>query len=309
MSPERSDRARSSRLHRVPPAARPATASPRSRFLENDAYRAEREWKRYEGTPQRELFRELRTRFLRRHTASARDALDVGAGPGRFTSALGADGARRVALDLSGAMLRFRPGPPGGPRPSVDAVDRVVGDALAPPFAPRSFDAVALVGNALGFAGEDAERLLSAVEALVRPRGSLIVEIAPGPGERSRYLARLPTGAVGRLFAAPPAAVVPRIVREGFVAEPVRHRSTAFARIDAPSLDARWRSRGWAVEEVLAIAPCLGADPAAIGRVAANARQWERLLAVEEEVGRAPARWGAAAAVLLAARRALGGHN
>ncbi|MGP8077314.1 MAG: class I SAM-dependent methyltransferase [Thermoplasmata archaeon] len=288
----------------VPP--RGSAPSARDRFLATDPYRAEREWKRYEGTPQRDLFRELRLRFLRRHAVASRWVLDVGAGPGRFTPAVGASDARRVALDLSREMLsrvpRTVPGAAGGP---PVALDRVVGDALAPPFPRGSFGEVAVVGNAVGFAGEGSERMLGAVEALVAPGGTLIVEIAPGAGERSRYLGRLPPGTVGRLLAAPPAAVVPRIQREGFTAEPRRHREEEFQRVSVPSLHARWAPPLWELLETVAVAPSLGSDADRIARVRPDAKAWDHLLAVEEEVGRQPARWRSAAAVLVAARRSV----
>ncbi|MFY9717406.1 MAG: class I SAM-dependent methyltransferase [Thermoplasmata archaeon] len=285
-------------------------AGARQRFLDNDAYRAGREWMRYEGTPQRDLFRELRCRFLQRHSADARWVADLGSGPGRFTSALGPEGARRVALDLSREMLTYHP-TPASPRPSDASapLDRVVGDAVAPPLADGAFGAVALLGNAVGFAGGDSERVIEAAERLVSPGGSLIVEIAPGPGERSRYLARLPEGAVGRLLAAPPAAVVPRIEREGFEVEPTRHRSDSFRRWAAKELHRRWQRPGWTILETLSIAPCLGADPVAIARVFADSKARDHLFDVEERVGRSPSRWTSAAAVLTSARRDLRGQN
>jgi SAM-dependent methyltransferase len=292
------------------PAIPPSEAAPRQRFLKNDAYRAGREWMRYEGTPQRDLFRELRRRFLQRHSADALWVADLGAGPGRFTRAMGANGARRVALDLSREMLAYRPAP-SSDRSSVALaeLDRVIGDAVAPPLSDGTFGAVALLGNSVGFAGDDSERVIAAAERLVSPSGTLIVEIAPGPGERSRYLARLPEGAVGRLLAAPIAAVVPRVEREGFEVEPTRHRSESFRRWTARELHARWQREGWTILETLSVAPCLGADPAAVARVFADPKARDHLFEIEERVGRTPARWSSAAAVVTAARRVLRGHN
>jgi SAM-dependent methyltransferase len=316
MSPPQSDDRHPNRPRVRARGGAPAAAAPsnaprtRDRFLSLDAYRAEREWKRYEGTPQRDLFRELRFRFLRRHAVAARWVLDVGAGPGRFTPAVGAAGAHRLALDLSREMLRRIPRAlPPDREGARDAVDAVVGDALSPPFARAAFGEVALVGNAVGFAGGDWGRMLTAAEALVAPGGTLVVEIAPGPGEYSRYLARLPATAVGRLFMAPPAALVPRIVREGFGAEPPRHRSESFERLDARDLGKRWQDRGWEVLETTAVAPCLGPDPLRIARARAAPRSWAHLLEVEEQIGHQPERWASAAAVMVAARRGLGAHD
>lgn len=288
---------------RADPPSRVSSPS-RERFLALDSYRADREWKRYEGTPQRDLFRELRLRFLRRHAVADVWAIDIGSGPGRFTGAVGAAPARRVALDLSREMLvripRTVPADPGGPGVSVE---RVEGDALSPPFVAEAFGEVAVVGNAIGFAGRDAEGMLERAERLVAPGGTLIVEVAPGPGERSRYLRRLPAGSVARLFAAPTAAIVPRIAREGFVAEPRRHREAEFRRFGAEQLHGRWAAKGWELRETVAVAPCLGPDPLRVARIRPDPRAWDHLLSVEEEIGRRSDRWPSAAAVLLAVRR------
>jgi len=284
-----------------------STPSTRERFLATDRYRAEREWNRYEGTPQRDLFRELRERFLRRHPGEGRWAIDLGAGPGRFAPSLGGPDVRRVALDLSGEMLRFRP---SGPVPAPGALlDRVIADALRPPFVAERFGTVALLGNAVGFAGADATRVLESAERLLSPAGTLIAEIAPGPGERSRYLARLPPSAVGRLFEAPPRAIVPRIAREEFVPEPRRHRERGFQRLSAAELLERWRPPRWELRECVAVAPALGPDQDRIARIRPVPKAWAHLLEVEETIGREPDRWPGAAAVLLAVRRVSGSHD
>lgn len=286
---------------RAPTASRPRSAA-HERFLALERDRAVREWRRYEGTPQRELFRDLRDRFLARNARPGGWALDVGSGPGRFLPRLGGAATRRVALDLSLATLRVGRELTGAARDvSTAPAERVRGDALSPPFAPRSFGVVALIGNALGFEASAGERMLSAVEALVAPAGVLLLEIAPGPGERSNYLARLPPTAVRRLLAAPPAAVRPRIEREGFRTEPARHRSAGFRRWTVEELDRRWALRGWARTEAVAVAPALGADPERLEQVARDPRAWARLEELEELLGREPPRWNAAAAVLLAA--------
>jgi len=304
----RSRPARARPAQRPSPKSREAPAAPRSeahgRFLALDSDRALREWRRYEGTPQRDLFRVLRERFLARHAVREGWALDVGSGPGRFTAWLGSGSTRRVALDLSLAMLHVGrdlvASLPGSPSPSVE---RVRADAVRPPFLRGTFREVALVGNALGFEAAAGERMLSAVEELVAPDGVLLLEIAPGSGERSNYLARLPLGAVRRLVVAPARAVLPRIEREGFRAEPVRHRPTSFHRWTVDDLERRWAGRGWKPREVMAVAPALGVDAARLAEVVRDPRAWGRLLELEEELGRRRERWHDAAAVLVAVAR------
>jgi SAM-dependent methyltransferase len=279
--------------------ARPSAAH--ERFLRLDPDRAQREWDRYEGTPQRDLYRTLRERFLARHVGDVPWALDVGSGPGRFLPQLGAHGARLVALDLSETALRLGRRLLGRGR-SVPAaqVERVRGDALRPPFVPRAFGVVAALGNALGFEERAGEGLLATLEGLVARPGRLMLEIAPGPGESSRYLARLPPGAVRRLLAAPVGVVVHRIQREGFRRMPVRHASRAFRRWTAEELVDHWKQDGWSVREVVAVAPALGPEVAALAEVKKDPTAWSRLLEVEEALGAEPSRWPDAAAVLLA---------
>jgi len=299
-APVRSRRGAAGRRRSV--AVEPTPAA-HDRFLRLDRERAEREWRRYEGTPQRELFRELRERFLQRHAQEGRWALDVGSGPGRFLPWLGGPRTGRVALDLSWEMLAAgRDLAPQDRRSPAGSDSRVRGDAVRPPLREQAFAEVALVGNTLGFEAGAGDALLRAVEALLSPGGVLVLEIAPGPGERSRYLGRLPASAVRRLLAAPPAAVRPRLLREGFVREAERHRPRSFRRWSPSELLERWRARGWSIDEVMAVAPALGPDQTRLREVARDRRAWQRLLELEEQLGREPSRWSAAAAVLVAAR-------
>jgi len=282
----------------------PSAASARTRFLHSNRYRVEREWKRYEGTPQRELFRSLRERFILRHAGRVAWAIDIGSGPGRFTRWLGPPGTRTVALDFSRVSLAYlTEWWPRGDR-APPAPDRVRADGGRPPFLPRSFGTVAVLGNSLGFAGSSSDSVLAAASELVAPGGRLLLEFAPGPGERSRYLARLPATAVGRLLEAPIRALLPRIQREGFHAEPVRKSLPGpFRRIAAGPMGDRLREGGWQVLETVAVAPALGPDADRIASVQSHPRAWDHLLELEEEIGRDALRWTSAASVLLAAER------
>lgn len=285
---------------RGPPVGTP----PVQRFRDVDSYRVRREWLRYEGTAQRDLFRILRERFLARHAAQSGWVLDLGSGPGRFLPFAGGAGAQCVAFDVSQEMLRNVPDSwarSGGRGP---VPERVRGNALRPPFERSRWTEVVALGNPLGFAGSDAERLLEIIEELVTPGGTLLLEIAPSSGERSNYLARLPPSSVARLLRSPPLAVLRRLDREGFRAELARRapRET-FRRFSARELHERWRRNGWTVTETLAVAPLLGPDMLRATAVRADPRAWPRLLELEEAAGGRPERWAGAAAVLLAARK------
>ena len=277
-------------------------ASARDRFRTLDRYRVEREWRRYEGTAQRRLWREIRERFLERRAPAGEWTLDLGSGPGRFTPWVGGSGARPIALDVSREMLRALPSYWKARHLRFPAPDRVRGDATHPPFPPGVFAVVLALGNAIGFAEASSDRLLGAAMKLVRPGGTLLLEIAPGPGERSRYLTRLPVASVGRLVRAPVAALLPRIEREGFAPErPRRREAGAFRRVSATDLVRRLEGVGWTVSEVLAVAPALGPDPERIRACASDPKAWGHLLQLEEAAGHEPERWVRAAAVLVAA--------
>ncbi len=297
--------ARSSRRRLERPTGSADGAVPaRSRFLAADRYRAEREWNRYSGTAQRDLFRILRERFLERNRVAAGWALDAGSGPGRFTARLASGDGRTVALDLSRVALQLvaekQRQEPGAPR----RPERVRGDALRPPFRTGAFGLVALLGNSLGFAEAAAPQLLKAVGAIVAPGGRLLIEIAPGPGESSNYLRRLPVSSVTRLLRSPVRAVIPRIEREGFDREPARkNRPGPFRRFSVPELAVELDGAGWALREAVAVAPTIGPRSSLAAAIRSDPKAWDHLLAVEEEIGRRPERQRDAAAVLLVAER------
>ncbi len=249
----------------------------------------------------RDLFRELRVRFILRHAATSGRVLDVGAGPGRFSPFLGGKSTHPVLLDLSVEMLR---------RARQDLSTEVLegrefvrGDASSPPFTERSFSLVAALGNLVGHMPQLAWPSLDPLESLVGERGKLLVEIVPGFGERSAYLSRLPPRAVARVLRSPLSLVRGRLVREGFLPVPRRAATDhGFRRLSPASLTGANR-KGWRVEEMMAVAPALGFDPDRLEATRDDPKAWAHLLELEEELGHLPARWENAAAVLVALSR------
>ncbi len=308
MTPRR--RMRSVRLPREAARREPTRRSPRvsvpgsarDRFRSLDAYRVDREWRRYEGNPLRDLFRELRVRFLQRHRPhGAGWSLEVGPGPGRFTPWIGSEAGRRVLLDLSRGMLaRARDLVEGA---ALRVPDLVLGDGLAPPFRADRFHQVTALGNILGFAEEHASRLLEQLLELVSPGGTVLLETAPGSGERSRYLTRFPPSTLPRILVSPLSLLVSRVNNEGF--EPLRAEpgKGGFRRMTEPELLERLAARGFDVVEAAAVAPCLGRAPERLPAVQADPAAWEGLLRLEENLGRVPGRRAHASALLVAAVR------
>ncbi|MCI4335392.1 MAG: class I SAM-dependent methyltransferase [Thermoplasmata archaeon] len=286
---------------------RPAAVElPEQRFRELDSYRVEREWKRYEGTPQRELLLELRVRFLREHPAPVGgDRLELGPGPGRFTPYLAAPGQRIILVDLSREALRQHRVRQTLPATGADyRIERVLGNGRRPPLRDGSFVGVSLLGNLLGFAGPHADELLEAAARLVAPGGLLTVELSAGDGEYSECLHRLPPSAAARLLRAPLRAVLARVARAGFV--PTRTDPTGpgrFRRISIRSADTTLDPLGFQLEAAEAIAPALGGDPERTFACHSDPLAWGHLLELEERLGKVPARWKRATALMAAYRR------
>ncbi|MGI0067245.1 MAG: class I SAM-dependent methyltransferase [Thermoplasmata archaeon] len=280
-----------------PPARRSPAPTAHDRFLELDAYRAQREWFRYEGNALRDLFRQLRGRFLLRHRTRSGWAVDLGAGPGRFTDLIGGPPSRVVQLDLSVEMLREA-------EARREGYHRVRGDVLTPPFPNGRFMEVVLLGNVLGQSGPDAGALLSAAGGLVAPGGRLLLEIVSGHGERSMLLHRLSGERILELLSASDSSALARVEREGF--EPVHGlapREHGFRRLSAAAIQRRLGS-SWRPVEVLAVAPGLGFDASKLEPIRRDPAGWSRLLRLEEELGRRPARWRGSAGLLLSIERA-----
>jgi SAM-dependent methyltransferase len=274
-----------------------------------DRYRVDREWNRYEGTPQRDLFRELRERFLERHPGEGPWGVDIGSGPGRFTAQIAAPGMRLVLLDVSREMLE-RARATARARNLGSTVSAVRGNGLDVPLRAARFATVVALGNPLGFAEARADDFWGAVLPLVAPGGSLLLEAVSGPGESSRYLRRLPPSAVARLLHAPMNLVRARLEREGFREAPAAPSSgSRFRRHRPEELAQRLRAGGFELTEVLSVAPSLGTDAPRLAAIRSDAAAWRRLLELEEAVGREPARWTRAAALLVAARRTASGGS
>lgn len=292
-----------------PPGTRSARthAAPASeaRFKSLDTYRVEREWKRYEGTAQRDLFRTLRFRFLARHPPPVEGPiLEVGPGPGRFSIELLAWRRPMMLLDLSRTMLQKARETLGRVPSSGQPIGFLVGNGRNPPFRPHTFAQVLLLGNLLGFASTSAHELLQRCAELVRPDGQLLLETSPGSGESSRYLHRLPPTVIRRLLRSPLRALVPRVIREGFLPSRSAEKSGKdFRRLTAEEASSWLSKSGFEVGETLSVAPCFGVAREALEMVRPDESGWSRLLELEEEIGSRPDRWDDAASLLVSARK------
>ncbi len=204
------------------PASSRASYRGPARFRHAGAYEVEREWRRYEGTPQRELLRGVRERFLERalRTASeeVRWAAEVGPGPGRFTPLVGQGAERLLLVDLSTPMLRAAAErAEAGPRPSSEGgADLVQADASRSPLKERSLDRVVALGNLVGFAGARARSVLEGLARAVAPGGALVLETQAVVTSVPRFLEEAGPLELRRTFVADPRHELPRLLREGW---------------------------------------------------------------------------------------------
>jgi len=137
--------------------------------------------------------------------------LDIAAGTGTSSRAFAASGARCVASDFSlgmlsvGAARQAGPSPPGVSRDGHTGglVRFVAGDALALPFADRSFDVVTISFGLRNLA--DPQAGLAEMLRVIRPRGRLVVcEFSHLPARSldrayQQYLATVLPAIAGRL--------------------------------------------------------------------------------------------------------------
>jgi hypothetical protein len=76
--------------------------------------------------------------------------------------------------------------------------------------------------------------------------------------------------------------------------------------LDAATVVAWLTSMGFSIVETMSVAPALGLEPDHLTAIQGDAFSWERLLELEEQLGRRPVRWSSAAAILLCAARSPG---
>jgi SAM-dependent methyltransferase len=104
--------------------------------------------------------------------------LDIGCGPGRHVGALSAAGVPALGIDLSEVAVRLarRRGAPA-----------VLASVFAEVPAAGDWGSALLLDGNIGIGG-DPVRLLARVKQLVRPHGSIVVELDDGtlPGSRQR---------------------------------------------------------------------------------------------------------------------------
>jgi SAM-dependent methyltransferase len=153
-------------------------AADRARTLEFYEELADKEWDRLTADLRGRVSLEVHRRFLARFVKSGDEVLEIGAGPGRFTLALGDLGATVDVTDLSPAQLSLnaRHVAEGGGEFAVRSRGLLdVCDTSRIPDA--TYDAVVAFGGPLSYAFEDVDAAMSGLLRVLRPDGVVVASV------------------------------------------------------------------------------------------------------------------------------------
>jgi SAM-dependent methyltransferase len=283
----------------------------RTRFTRAGDYESQREWRRYEGTPQRELLRTVRERFLQRALGEVRAGrglvVEVGPGPGRFTPLLEASADRLVLLDLSRRMLDESLGRSGRERRGGRPADGVLGDAARVPLRGEIARVVVALGNIVGFAGDRSLGALQEVAGLVAPGGVLVVETVAHRTGTPKFLRHTRPEAWPALLRQDPTRHLARQLAAGL--DPCASAPSSggveggdFQFLAADAVVRFLNREGFEIRDQMIAAPLTGGDPDLVGSIIAQHRgHLGPLLRWEECAGRFPSILSAGGHTLTAA--------
>ncbi len=150
---------------------------------------ADGEWERLgEDLPGQVSF-EVHRRFLARFVTPGMRVLEIGAGPGRFTIALAALGARVVVTDLSAVQLELNARYVGQAGHEAAVESRAVVDICdLSRYADGEFDAVVAYGGPLSYVFDRAGEALSGLLRVARPDGPVIASVMSTLGSYRHFL-------------------------------------------------------------------------------------------------------------------------
>ena len=150
----------------------------------------EQEWHRLtRDLPGRVSF-EIHRRFLARFVRPGHRVLEIGAGPGRFTTVLADLGARIVVTDFSPVQLELNRTHIGG-TPAEEAVEsRELLDVCdTSRYAAAEFDVVLAYGGPLSYAFERADEALQGLRRITTPDGVVVASVMSTLGTWRHLLA------------------------------------------------------------------------------------------------------------------------
>jgi len=253
--------------------------------------RVQQEWQRYGRSAWRVLAFELRRRYLEQHLPKGKGrVLELGPGPGRFTPDVLASGAQVVAVDISGPMLRALGRRTRGARGSA-LLRRVRAAGEVLPFRDGSFRAAVAYGNILGFSGRGGDRLLAELARVVRPGGTLVLDVGSPVGSATEFLESAARQRfLLRILRDPEYYFVNHVLRSGGRGHqpyaPERMGYFEFDFYTVPAAERALRRAGFRVVYRMALAP-IGAFRDRLTTLAQrDPRAWRNLIELEEQVGR-----------------------
>ncbi|WP_110853089.1 class I SAM-dependent methyltransferase [Georgenia satyanarayanai] len=121
---------------------------------------------------------EVHRRFLARFVTHGQRVLEIGAGPGRFTTELADHGCSVVVTDISPVQLELNRAHLAGTR-SESAVQRreLLDVCDTSRYADGEFDVVLAFGGPLSYAFEDTEAALRGLLRITRPGGTVVASV------------------------------------------------------------------------------------------------------------------------------------
>lgn len=163
----------------------------------------EGEWDRFDKDALSRVSLELHRRFLRRHVADGSQVLEIGAGPGRFTTQLADMGCLVVVSDVSPVQLALNQRRVDEAGREASVLERRLLDIRdLSSVSDASYDAVVAYGGPLSYAFEQAEICLSEMLRVVRPGGRVVASVMDLIGTLRVFVRAIPLYAAnGRLEA------------------------------------------------------------------------------------------------------------
>ena len=121
---------------------------------------------------------EVHRRFLARYVAHGQRVLEIGAGPGRFTTELADHGCSVVVTDISPVQLELNREHLTGTRAEGAVERRELLDVCdTSRYADGEFDVVLAFGGPLSYAFEDTEAALRGLLRISRPGGTVVASV------------------------------------------------------------------------------------------------------------------------------------
>jgi 2-polyprenyl-3-methyl-5-hydroxy-6-metoxy-1,4-benzoquinol methylase len=255
---------------------------------------AEGEWQRFDKDALAAVQEHIHNYYLERFIKPGARVLEIGPGPGRFTQTLHRLGCTIVAVDISGTQLQLheRYGVERGFGVSVSERRRLdICDLSELP--EHSFDAIVAYGGPLSYVFERREDAMLSCRRVLRSRGLLLASVMSLWGTFHRFLL-----ALQQL----PASNIADIAATGDLTpanDPTsKHKCHLYRSSELAALFTR---HGFQIQAIAASnALSTNLEPL-LAELRGEARQWQTLLALEEEATAQPGFLDGGTHIILAA--------